>query len=170
MYGCPYAVKKMEKFRQFLAFKFKLNEKPVLFGFSRGGLYAVNYALKYHYNVSALYLDAPVLDLKSWPYKNNKREWNEALDAYGMTEKEMLEFKGNPLDNAEKLAECGVPLLLVAGDSDDVVPYSENGEPFVKRFKAAGGSAEVIIKPGCGHHPHSLENPQPIVDFVEKYL
>ena len=87
-----------------------------------------------------------------------------------MTEKEMLEFKGNPLDNAEKLAECGVPLLLVAGDSDDVVPYSENGEPFVKRFKAAGGSAEVIIKPGCGHHPHSLENPQPIVDFVEKYL
>ena len=38
-------------------------------------------------------------------YKNNKKEWNEALDAYDMTEKEMLEFKGNPLDNAEKLAE-----------------------------------------------------------------
>lgn len=170
MYGCPYAVKKMEKFRQFLAFKFKLNEKPVLFGFSRGGLYAVNYALKYHYNISAIYLDAPVLDLKSWPYKNNKKEWNEALDAYGMTEKEMLEFKGNPLDNAEKLAEYGVPLLMIAGDADDVVPYGENGEPFIKRFNAAGGSAEVIIKSGCGHHPHSLENPQPIVDFVEKYL
>lgn len=170
MYGCPYAVKKMEKFRQFLVFKFKLNEKPVLFGFSRGGLYAVNYALKYYYNVSALYLDAPVLDLKSWPSKRYEKEWNEALDAYGFSEKEMLEFKGNPLDNAEKLAEEGVPILVIAGDSDTVVPYGENGEKFVKRFCDAGGNAEVIIKPGCGHHPHSLENPQPIVEFVEKYL
>lgn len=24
-----------------------------------------------------------------------------------------------------------------------------------------------IIKPGCKHHPHSLEDVKPIVDFVE---
>ena len=29
-----------------------------------------------------------------------------------------------------------------------------------------GGNVELIIKPGCDHHPHSLEDPQPVVDFI----
>ncbi len=171
MYGSPYAVKKMEKFRQFVCFKFKLNDRPVLFGFSRGGLYSVNYALKYHYNLSALYLDAPVLDLKSWPTKEREPVcYSQMLDAYNLTEGELAGFKENPLDNSEELAKTGLPVLLVAGGADDVVPYPENGEPFAKRFRDAGGNIEVIVKPDCGHHPHSLEDPAPIVDFVERYL
>lgn len=170
MYGCPYAVKKMEKFRQFLVFKFKLSEKPVLFGFSRGGLYAVNYALKYYYNVSAIYLDAPVIDMRSWPSEKRRKEWLEALDAYGFTDSEMIDFCEKSISNAEKLAGYGVPVLMIAGDADDVVPYCDNGGAFMERFNSVGGCGEVIVKKGCGHHPHSLENPQPIVEFVEKYL
>jgi acyl-coA thioesterase I-like protein len=31
------------------------------------------------------------------------------------------------------------------------------------------GEVEMIHKPGVGHHPHSLENPAPIVAFLEKH-
>lgn len=37
-----------------------------------------------------------------------------------------------------------------------------------KRLKELGGSIEVIRKPGGKHHPHSLKDPAPIVDFVLK--
>ena len=29
-----------------------------------------------------------------------------------------------------------------------------------------GGKIEVIVKPGVDHHPHSLKDPKPIVDFL----
>ena len=28
---------------------------------------------------------------------------------------------------------------------------------------------EVIVKPDCGHHPHSLEDPTPVVDFIKAH-
>ena len=169
MYGSPYSVKKMEKFRQFVCFKFKLNQRPFLFGFSRGGLYAVNYALKHHYNVSGLYLDAPVLDLKSWPKGKHEGCYRQLLEVYNMTEEELLEYKDNPIDNTEVLAKFGIPVILVAGGADTVVPFSENGEEFARRFRENGGEIEVIVKPDCEHHPHSLEDPSRIVDFVEQH-
>jgi lysophospholipase L1-like esterase len=52
------------------------------------------------------------------------------------------------------------------GDADDVVPIAENTTPFEERVKAAGGNITVMHKPGVNHHPHSLENPTPIVDFI----
>jgi len=33
-----------------------------------------------------------------------------------------------------------------------------------------GGIFEVIHKKECGHHPHSLEDPSPIVSFMEKHV
>ena len=61
-----------------------------------------------------------------------------------------------------------IPILLVAGDSDGVVPYSENGILVEKYYKENGGNIQVFIKPGCDHHPHGLEDPTPIIEFVEK--
>ncbi|MEQ8339086.1 MAG: alpha/beta hydrolase, partial [Cyclobacteriaceae bacterium] len=62
----------------------------------------------------------------------------------------------------------GIPMLHIVGDADEVVPVAENTTIFEERVKAAGGKIQVIHKPGIGHHPHSLENPQPIVDFALK--
>lgn len=47
LYGCPFAVNKMEQFRVMMVNKYNLYEKPILFGFSRGGLYALFYAAEY---------------------------------------------------------------------------------------------------------------------------
>lgn len=67
MYGCPQAVLEMKRAHDFVVKEFSLCEKADIFGFSRGGLYASNYAVKYPNDVSSLYLDAPVMDIRSWP-------------------------------------------------------------------------------------------------------
>ena len=65
--GCDEAVQKMGRFFAHLVQSWGFCAKTILFGFSRGGLYAVNFAAAFPDHVVALYLDAPVLDLKSWP-------------------------------------------------------------------------------------------------------
>lgn len=172
MYGCPKAVNLMEEFRGFIMGYFKLSAKPILFGFSRGGLYAVNYAAKYFLYVTALYLDAPVLDINSWPHGAGKGEgspdcWEECKKCYGLTEETAKSFDKNPIDQIPTLLEAAIPIILVAGDADTVVPYCENGEKLAKLYQNSG-RFQVIIKPGCGHHPHSLEDPAPIVQFLNE--
>ena len=61
------------------------------------------------------------------------------------------------------------PVLLVQALSDTVVPPEENGLPFLERLRAAGGTIELIEKPGADHHPHSLDPPDRIVDFIERH-
>lgn len=165
-YGSPQAIGWMHDFHGEAVGRLGLSPTPVIFGFSRGGLYACNYALAHPDEVSGLYLDAPVLDLHSWPEKQGAALWAECLRAYGLDARQAEAFADSPLDNAERLAELGVPVLLVVGLADASVPYDENGRPFAARYLAAGGRLAVIEKPGCGHHPHSLENPAPIVDWL----
>jgi len=83
-----------------------------------------------------------------------------------LTEERLAKYRGNPVDNLEPLAHAGVPLLPVAGDADVVVPVAENTAILEARYKQLGGQITVIHKPGVGHHPHSLKEPTPIVDFV----
>ena len=58
----------------------------------------------------------------------------------------------------------------MSGDADESVPYEENLAVLVKKYRAAGGLIEVIIKPGGKHHPHSLTDPAPIVDFLLAHM
>ena len=91
------------------------------------------------------------------------------LKAYGFkSEDEALAWKLNPVDHLEALAKGRVPVFAVIGDADEVVPVEENIDLLEKRLKELGGSIEVIRKPGGKHHPHSLKDPMPIVDFVLK--
>ena len=54
----------------------------------------------------------------------------------------------------------------MVGDADQVVPVSENTALISKRLDELGWEMKVIHKPGVGHHPHSLKDPKPIVDFI----
>jgi hypothetical protein len=38
-----------------------------------------------------------------------------------------------------------------------------------KIYKELAGVIEVIHKPGVGHHPHGLDDPTPVVEFIEKH-
>ena len=71
-----------------------------------------------------------------------------------------------PLNNLKAIAEAKIPIIAVAGDADDVVPIDENILILEKRYRELGGSIQVIVKPGVGHHPHSLTDPTPVVTFL----
>ena len=70
------------------------------------------------------------------------------------------------MDNLAPLAKAHIPILAVIGDADEVVPVSENINLVETRYQALGGKIHVIRKPGGKHHPHSLVDPAPIVDFA----
>ena len=89
------------------------------------------------------------------------------MEVYGFgSEQEAAEWKGNPLDHAGRIARAGIPVLHVVGDADTVVPVAENTAVFEAEMKRLGAPVKVIHKPGIGHHPHSLNNPEPIVKFI----
>ena len=158
MYGCPQAMEYFREFQDMVEHKFVLSPKPVLFGFSRGGLYAVNYALKYPNRVGCLYLDAPVLDMTTWPgFHGETKESRDCMKCYG-------DAFENPID---KVSELTVPVILVAGDADDLVPMDKNAQRMYDIYKNAGGNVEFIIKGGVGHHPHSLDDPSPVINFIK---
>lgn len=174
MFGCPEAVDKMKLFHDFLVKEYGLYEKAILVGVSRGGLYSVNYAAKYPEDVSALYLDAPVLNILSWPFslgcaRGSAADQALALEQLHLTRAQLLSYRGNPIDKVEKVAKDGIPICFVCGGKDEDVPFAENTEIFMERFKSFGGVCELHLKPECAHHPHGLEDPTPIIDFIEKY-
>lgn len=172
LYGAPAALDAMDRFYEHLTREFKLSPKTVLEGFSRGGLFAFNWAARHPERVACIYADAPVCDFKSWPAgwgkgKGSPADWDRCKQAYGLaTDQEAREYKLNPIDNLEPLAKLKIPLLHVCGDADEVVPFAENTKLIQERYEKLGGPIRVILKAGVGHHPHSLSDPAPIVDFI----
>jgi len=172
LYGNEESVKLWNQFYDYMQ-KLGMSKKVVLEAMSRGGIYAYNWALRNPNKVAAVYADAPVLDIKSWPGglgkgQGSKEDWTIFKNDFNLTEEQAKNFKNSPLDNAELIAKGGYPMLHVVGDADEVVPVDENTHPFEVRIKNAGGEISVIHKKGIGHHPHSLANPTPIVDFILK--
>lgn len=175
-YGCPNAVKHMKDCRDYIVPAFSLHEQADLFGFSRGGLYACNYALAYPQDIHTLYLDAPVLDLKSWPLcllplsaanqAGFATEAGQCMECYGFADcAAARSYCDNPVDHLAALSN--LPVLLVAGDSDTTVPYADNGQRMADAL--SGGDFLLILKAGCGHWPHSLEDPAQAVQFITSH-
>ena len=160
------------RFVRFVAQTYNLNERSVPVGMSCGGLIGSKFAAKYPECVSALYLDAPVMNFLSCPAGLGVAEkslYEEFYKATGMTISELLSYRENPIDKMHLLLENKIPVVMVYGDSDVVVPYVENGAILEKYYRENGGVIETYGKPGCGHHPHGLPDSTPIIAFVEKH-
>jgi pimeloyl-ACP methyl ester carboxylesterase len=172
LFGNKTAVKRWNKFYRFVRSQYKLNPKVALEGMSRGGLIIYNWASENTEKVACIYADAPVCDLRSWPGgkykgKGSPRDWKKALKAHDQTEKTIDKYEFVPIYTAVKVAEAKIPALHICGAADQVVPYEENTAILAERYKAAGGEIEIILKEGVGHHPHSLKDPEVIVNFIE---
>ena len=170
-FGSPDAVKKLNAF--YAAARTRgLAPKAVLIGLSRGGLYAYRWASENPDKVSVIYGDSPVCDFKSWPGGKgkgvgSKGDWQALIKCYGFKdEAEAMAYPGNPIDTLKPLAKAKVALIHVVGDADNIVPVAENTALVEQRYKELGGVIKVIHKPGVEHHPHGLEDPTPVVDFI----
>ena len=167
-YGSYKAVRLMRTFHKYIIKELNLCEKTILFGFSRGGLYAFNYALFYPESVEKVYLDAPVLDVKTWPWAHSV-EQAELFKEYSLNQDTLPFFDGNPVDNLKEYFSYGIPTLLIAGGADEVVPFEYNAKKMIKYCTANGIALNSVVKPECKHHPHSLDDVSPIIKFVEEF-
>ncbi|MDP4238271.1 MAG: GDSL-type esterase/lipase family protein [Bacteroidota bacterium] len=149
-----------------------LSHKGVLEGMSRGGIYALNWAAENKDKVACVYIDNPLLDLKTWPaglgrHPVSKDEFEEFKKDYNLkTPEDIANFKGSPMDKVDKIAGGKYNILILSADDDSVLSPEENALLFEKKMKTLNGKVTVIHKPGYDHHPHSLPNPDPIVNFI----
>lgn len=168
-YGSPRGVELSKAFYDYVVPAFGLSSKMTVEGFSRGGYMAFAWAGTYPETVSCLYVDAPVCDLTSWPSRNSGL-WQDVLDEWGVADSEIDgDFRGNALQHLPVLAAAHIPIISVCGLADEVVPFKDNMAKVRDAYQNMGGVVELITKPDCGHHPHSLEDPEPVVDFIKRY-
>lgn len=164
----------MAEFVRYCAKELGTSERCVLEGMSCGGLQATIFAERYPELAAVLYLDAPVLNLLSMAGFGGKTKvldtfWHEVEDAYGVNPSTMVNFRQSPIDNMKPLIDNNIPIIMLYGNADDVVVYSENGRVLEKYYKENGGTICTIGRSMSGHHPHGLSDPQIIIDFVEKH-
>ena len=95
----------------------------------------------------------PLLNLASWP-PGGSPLLSQAATAYGYAslpefQKQLIQL--SPLSHAGPLAKAKIPILILHGDSDRIVPVRENSQPFVTACTGLGGTAQLLIVPGKGH-------------------
>jgi alpha-beta hydrolase superfamily lysophospholipase len=139
--------------------------RPCLLGRSRGGLWVASWAADNPSKVAGLAGIYPVFDLRSYP------GLVRAAPAYGLTPKELEAQLGalNPIERVGILAKARVPVLLIHGNEDRVVPLKENSAAFVARYKAEGaeGVVRLIVAKGQGHNYwEGFFRCRELVDFV----
>ena len=151
--------------------EFSLNQKCMCVGMSCGGMHGIYFGAKYPNRVAALYLDAPVMNLLSCPYCLGTATDKTMIEQFEMDMKmtlaDIICYRNHPMDNMHALLENNIPVLLVCGDSDDVVPYEENGKLLYDYYTENGGSIKLILKPGVGHHPHGYTDVSVLSDYIE---
>ena len=152
------------RFVRYVAERYGLQQKVIPVGMSCGGLIATKFAAKYPELVSCLYIDAPLLDISS---NGNPPSVQEVLQVLNMSDFNELEnYHEMPIHKIPALVSNKVPVVMVVGGSDVIVPYEKNGALLEKAYRDAGLALEVYMKPECGHHPHGLEDPKPVIDFI----
>lgn len=174
-FGSERSIAQMRRFYDFVRREYGLAQKTALFGFSRGGLYALHFAAKYPELTACMYLDAPVIDIRSWPMGlgagcGSAEDQPLCLIALGLEKEQMAGYQKVMDSYMHCAAAAGIPLALCAGTKDDIVPYSENGQLLEALWKEKKLPLLVILKPGCAHHPHSIKRPDKITRFLLDYM
>ena len=147
--GSPKSVDRFTKFYNEMVDR-GYSKKPILLGQSRGGLMMLSWAVKNPTKVKAFAGIYPVLNLRSWPMT---RSLSSTLADFEMDQDTFLKSVDlhNPIHQLEGLAQAKVPLFMVHGDSDRIVPLEKNTEIVINRYTKLGGEAKVKVVPGKGH-------------------
>jgi len=161
------------RFVKFISEEFGLDGRCSTVGMSCGGLIATTLAEAHPELIDVLYIDAPVLNLLSCPCGMgvaNDLIYPEFSRVTGYNKSTILSYRDHPIDKMHVLIANDIPVLLVAGDSDRVVPYVENGAVLVDYYQKNGGRIKYWVKEGCDHHPHGLtDREKEVADAIEQF-
>ena len=165
-YGSPHAFPHFEALYQKMV-KDGYSKKPALLGRSRGGLWVSSWAIKHPDRVAGIGGIYPCYDYTTYP--GVKR----AAPAYGVSEQvlDAQQHKLNPIKRAGVLADAKIPVFIIHGKNDKVVPLAENSAALegVYKSKNVGELIDVIKVDGQGHSfwPGYFQC-QELVDFLVK--
>ncbi len=139
--------------------------KPCLFGRSRGGLWTSSWAITNPARIAGIIGIYPVYDFRTYP------GIAKAAGAYELTPEQLTaraaEF--NPIERIAVLAKAKVPVTLIHGDVDKVVPLKENSAELLRRYTEAGAGdlVKLIVVEGQGHNMfEGFFHSQVLVDFA----
>jgi dipeptidyl aminopeptidase/acylaminoacyl peptidase len=89
----------------------------------------------------------PVTDLAALAQESHRFEAHYTLSLVGPLEDDDLYARRSPLSYCDRIE---VPVLVMHGDADPVVPLSSTGA-MVERMNAAGRHVELVVMEGEGH-------------------
>lgn len=141
--------------------------KPCLLGRSRGGLWAINWAVENPDKVAGIAGIYPVFDLRVYP------GLEKAAPSYELSVDELTAQldKQNPIARIEPLIKARTPIFIIHGDVDELVPIEPNSAALAEKFKAAGAGdcVTLLVNKGQGHNfDESFFKCQELVDFAIK--
>ncbi|WP_198953788.1 sulfatase-like hydrolase/transferase [Rhodopirellula sp. MGV] len=141
------------------------SSKPALLGRSRGGLAVSRFAIERPERVGGIAGIYPVFDYTSYPGVQR------AASVYGVTAEELLSQQDafNPIKKAGEIADAKIPVYLIHGTEDKVVPIEANSDAFAQAYREAGKSDLMTVKRirGQGHNLfEGFFRDQALVDFL----
>lgn len=164
-YGSPKSHAAFDALHRELIEKRGFAAKPCLFGRSRGGLWVSSWAIAHPERVAGIIGIYPVFDFRTHPGLKN------AAPAYDLAPAELetraAEF--NPIAHIGVLARARIPVALIHGDVDKVVPLPENSGEFLRHYRDAGAESlvKLIVLKGQGHNFYEgFFQSQELVDFA----
>jgi arylsulfatase len=123
--------------------------KPALLGRSRGGLYVGRFAIERPDRVAAIGGIYPVFDYTTYPGVDR------AASVYGVTpdELESRQTELNPIKSVETIAKADIPVYLIHGIQDKLVPIDKNSDQFESIYDENGKASLITLErvPGQGH-------------------
>jgi pimeloyl-ACP methyl ester carboxylesterase len=161
--GAPKAGEAYSQFREFLIAKYRMSKKPCLLAADWGALFLYDWAAEHASEVRCIAGIRPLVNVESDP-----RITSELADAYQMSIAEFREriAAHNPVDQLGALADHGVPILHLHGPGDTVVPAEPNSGEMARRYRALGGTIEVVGLTGEG--PDVWRSPKLLNFFVSR--
>ncbi|MCB1062834.1 MAG: sulfatase-like hydrolase/transferase [Verrucomicrobiae bacterium] len=148
-FGSPLAFPHFESLYQEMVER-GFSKKPILLGRSRGGLWVSSWAIAHPERVTAIAGIYPVFDYTTYPGVQR------AAPAYGLSPEELLQRQDelNPIRRAGELAAAKIPVYIIHGIDDTVVPLAENSAALEATYEKAGAGdlIEVLKIEGQGHN------------------
>lgn len=166
-YGSPQSHKHFDALYGELTEKRHFAAKPVLLGRSRGGLWVTSWALANPLRVAAIVGIYPVFDFTTYPGLAKAAEAFElSPESLGARQDEF-----NPIKRVSILARAKIPVFLIHGDSDKVVPLKPNSGAFLQSYRDAGAGdlIKLVVLERQGHNMfEGFFKSQALVDFTIK--
>jgi dipeptidyl aminopeptidase/acylaminoacyl peptidase len=141
------------------------SKRPALLGRSRGGLWASAWAIAHPDLTAGIGGIYPVYDWRTYP------GLDKAAPAYGLAPAELAARAGDlcPIERIDVAAKAGVPVCIIHGDDDKVVPLEPNSLRLKQAYEAAGKGdlVQLIVAKGQGHNFwEGFFRCQELVDFL----